>query len=292
MPKPAWLKTSIPGGARYRSVRRAVSGSGLHTVCEEARCPNVGECWSSGTATFLILGETCTRGCRFCAVKRGQPGGATDDQEPHRVAVATAEMGLEYAVLTSVTRDDLPDGGAAIFAATVNEIHALAPPPLVEVLIPDYRGPDLEAVLAAGPDVLAHNLEVVERLTAPMRHRRFSFERSLGVLAEARQIAPGTLTKSSLMLGLGESGDEIRAAMGSLREVGVDILVLGQYLQPTRDHAAVVEDVHPDRFAELAEEARGQVFGHVSAGPLVRTSYRAAEAFVRHRRGAGHESAR
>ncbi len=282
--KPDWLRVRVPGGDRYRRVRDAVRGAGLHTVCEEARCPNAAECWEAGTATFLILGDTCTRGCTFCAVTRGDPAGSLDLAEAERVAEAARAMGLDYAVVTSVTRDDLPDGGAAAFAATVRRLRSLEPSPLVEVLIPDFTGAALDAVLQARPDVLAHNVEVVERLTPLLRHGRFGYRRSLQVLDEARQGEGGAvLTKSSILLGLGETRDEVLQTMEDLRGVGVEILVLGQYLQPTRDHAAVREFLHPDVFLDLAREGRRRGFGHVAAGPLVRTSYRAAEAYVQRR---------
>lgn len=277
--KPDWLKVAIPGGERYRRVRAAVRGMGLHTVCQEARCPNVGQCWDQGTATFLILGDTCTRGCRFCAVTRGEPEGVVDRDEPARVAAAASQMELDYVVVTSVTRDDLSDGGAAVFAETVAAIKALDPPPLVELLIPDLRGPDLEVVLDAGPGVLAHNVEVVERLTPTMRHGRFDYRRSLAVLEQA-SARSSAVTKSSIMVGLGETEDEVVAAMRDLRGVDVRILVLGQYLRPTADHAEVVEYVHPDRFDAWAAQGRELGFDFVAAGPLVRTSFRAAEAYV------------
>jgi len=274
----------VPGGARYREVRDTVRTGSLHTVCEEARCPNAAECWESGTATFLILGDTCTRGCAFCAVARGDPAGTVDEAEAARVAEAVRAMGLSYAVVTSVSRDDLPDGGASAFAATVRRLRSLTPPPLVELLIPDYTGKSLEAVLAAKPDVLAHNVEVVERLTPLLRHGRFGYHRSLQVLDEARRGSDAAITKSSILLGLGETRDEVVRTMADLLAVGVEILVLGQYLQPTRDHAPVQEYVRPDTFLGLALDGRRLGFGHVAAGPLVRTSYRAAEAYVQRRR--------
>ncbi len=278
----------MPGGERYGKVKAAVERHGLHTVCREARCPNVAECWNAGTATFLILGDRCTRGCRFCAVARGDPDGAVDADEPVRVASAAREMGLDYAVVTSVSRDDLSDGGAGAFAATLRALRQLDPAPLVELLIPDYLGEPLDVVLDEGPEVLAHNVEVVERLTPRLRHAGFGYRRSLEVLeqAAARGAGRGTLTKSSIMLGLGESLDEVRAAMRDLRAAGVAILVLGQYLRPTSASAEVVEYLPPVIFDELAAEGLGLGFGHVSAGPLVRTSYRAAEAWVRSRAAA------
>jgi lipoic acid synthetase len=281
--KPPWIRVPLPGGAGYRRVRGAVTAGRLHTVCEEARCPNVGECWNAGTATFLILGDTCTRGCRFCAVGRGAGGAPADADEPRRVAEAAAQMRLEYVVVTSVTRDDLADGGAAIFAATVRALRALPEPPLVELLTPDYLGEPLRIVVDARPDVFAHNVEVVERLTPALRHARFGFARTLETLAAARALDPALVTKSSIMLGLGETEAEVIAAMRALRDAGVGILALGQYLRPTPRHAEVVEYVPPDSFAALAARGEELGFEFVAAGPLVRTSYRAAEAFVRGR---------
>ena len=286
MRKPDWLKVPIPSGERYKRVKQAVDCGGLHTVCAEARCPNMGECWDAGTATFMILGDLCTRGCRFCAVSRGNQGGSVDREEPERVKEAVVRMGLEYAVITSVTRDDLDDGGAAIFAAAIRAVKSLDPPVRVEVLTPDYIGGDLETVLEAAPDVFAHNIEVVKRLTPSMRHAGFSYERSLECLSRARAFNRNQLTKSSIMLGLGESDAEIEDSMADLLGVGVEILVLGQYLQPTRDHAEVIEYIHPDRFEKWAHFGRAMGFGYVAAGPLVRTSYRAAEAYVHGLRGA------
>jgi len=283
--KPGWLKVSIPSGERYRTVRRAVEAGGLHTVCQEARCPNVGECWQAGTATFMILGDACTRGCGFCAVSRGDPAGRVDAGEPDRVAAAAARMGLDYVVVTSVTRDDLPDGGAAIIASTIRAVKALEGGPLVEVLTPDYLGGDLAAVLGAGPEVFAHNIEVVERLTPIARHPRFRYRRSLDCLEQAARIG-GAFVKSSIMLGIGETDGEVESAMRDLRSAGVSILVLGQYLRPTMAHLEVARYVTPDRFEGWAREGEAMGFSHVVAGPLVRTSYRAAEAFVRRARGA------
>ena len=285
--KPPWLKAPLPGGPGYLRVRGAISAGGLHTVCEEARCPNVGECWNAGTATFMILGDTCTRGCRFCAVGNATSGSAPDPDEPRRVAEAAAQMGLDHAVVTSVTRDDLDDGGASVFAATVTALRALPKPPLVELLTPDYLGAPLCTVVDAGPDVFAHNVEVVERLQPALRHGRFDFRRSLATLEAAKARDARLITKSSIMLGLGETEGEVDTAMCALRSAGVNILALGQYLRPTPRHAEVVEYVAPARFASL--KARGEELGfdYVASGPLVRTSYRAAEAFVRGRRSGG-----
>ncbi|MCP4599824.1 MAG: lipoyl synthase [Proteobacteria bacterium] len=280
--KPDWLKIRLPEGRRYQLVRHAVSTHRLHTVCQEAHCPNIGACWDSGAATFMILGDVCTRGCGFCAVRRDIPISPIDKEEPLRVAKAVQRMELDYAVVTSVTRDDLPDGGASVFAKTVRAIKSLASNPRVELLIPDYLGEELDVVLASGADVLAHNIEVVECLTPHLRHARFSYRRSLRVLEGIARRGQKILAKSSIMLGLGETDLEIEAAMHDLREVGVDILVLGQYLSPSKAHAEVKEYVPPDRFDALATLGKELGFGYVIAGPLVRTSYKAAEAYARH----------
>ncbi|MDT8318862.1 MAG: lipoyl synthase, partial [bacterium] len=235
--KPPWLTVPLADGPRYRTVQRAVTEQHLHTVCKEARCPNRGECWSAGTATFLLLGDVCTRGCGFCAVNRGDPGGVLDPSEARRVAAAAETMGLTYVVLTSVTRDDLPDGGASVFADTLAALSGLTPPPRTEVLIPDYGPGALDAVLSAQPSVLAHNLEVVERLTPQLRHPRFSYRRSLSVLKRAADSTWGGRVKSSLLLGLGETRDEVSRALDDLLAAGTHFLVLGQYLQPSRGHA-------------------------------------------------------
>jgi lipoic acid synthetase len=282
--KPSWLKVPLRGTPRYAKVREALAEGGLHTVCEEAACPNRCECWSAGTATFLILGDVCTRGCAFCNVGRGDPCGEVDPKEPERLAEAVARLELDYAVITSVTRDDLPDGGAAQFAACVREVKALVRAPLVELLIPDFEGENLKTVLEAQPEVLAHNIEVVRELSATMRHRRFDFDRSLGVLRQAKEMGtPGLLTKSSIMVGLGETIEQLESAMSELREADVDILVLGQYLRPTRSHAKVVEYIAPERFAQLEQRGLSMGFSFVASSPLARTSYRAAEAFAKRR---------
>jgi lipoyl synthase len=277
--KPPWLKVRPGGGEAFGEVKRTLRELGLHTVCEEARCPNIGECWSCGTATFLIMGETCTRGCRFCAVATGDPGGVLDCAEPDKVARAAAQWELRWVVLTSVDRDDLPDGGAAHFAATVRAIAERSPATRVEVLVPDFAG-DADAigtVLDACPAVFAHNLEVVERLTPHSRDRRASYARSLEVLRVAKALRPDGLTKSSLMLGLGESDEEILASLEDLREAGVDAVTLGQYLQPNPRCMPVERYVEPSEFEGWDAKARELGFAMVASGPLVRSSYRAGE---------------
>ncbi len=255
---------------------------GLFTVCEEARCPNLHECWGGGTATLMLLGGVCTRGCRFCAVTSGNPRGALDPDEPRKAAEAVALMELSYVVLTSVDRDDLPDQGAGQFAAAVGAVKAASPATLVETLIPDFRADRacLETLVAGGPDVVSHNLETVERLTPSVRDPRAGYRQSLDVLRLLREIRPALPTKSSLMLGLGEREDEVLAAMDDLRAVGVQFLTLGQYLRPTPKHLPVLEFVPPDRFEDyrVAGEERG--FRYVASGPLVRSSYRAGEFYI------------
>ena len=281
--KPAWLKVPLPRGPAFAAVDRTLSDLGLHTVCREARCPNRGECFGHGTATVMVLGDTCTRNCRFCAVRTGNPHGALAADEPSRVASAVAEAGLSYVVLTSVDRDDLADGGAAHFASVVAAVRRVAPSVRVEALIPDYRDERLATLLASGPDVLGHNIEVVRRLTPRIRDPRASYDGSLAVLAEARAMRAGMLTKSSLMVGLGETDDEVLEALADLRVVGVDVVTLGQYLQPTRRHWPVDRYVAPERFAEWERVAREMGFAFVAAGPRVRSSYRAAELFAARR---------
>ncbi len=277
--KPSWLKVRAPGGANYARLKTSLRTLKLHTVCEEARCPNVAECWASGTATIMLLGDVCTRACRFCAVKSGHPA-APDPDEPANTARALAEWGLSYVVLTSVDRDDLPDGGADHYARTVEAIHQACPDLLVETLIPDYLGAPLARVVAARPDVLAHNVETTRALTRPVRDRRCSFERSLDVLREAKTHNPDLITKSSIMVGLGENETEVLSAMADLRSVNCDVLTLGQYLQPTTWHLPVAEYWAPERFELLAEQGRAMGFRYVAAGPLVRSSYKAAEFYI------------
>jgi lipoic acid synthetase len=281
-PKPAWLKVPLPGGpdfARLRSLARELS---LHTVCEEARCPNVGECWkgAEATLTLMVLGRECTRRCRFCAVETVERAAQPDPKEPEHVGRAVAALELGYVVLTSVDRDDLPDGGAAHYAACVRAVRGAAPRTVVETLIPDYQGADLAALMESRPDVLAHNVEVVPRLQRRIRDPRCSFERSLETLRGARRIDAQVFTKSSLMLGLGERADEVCASMRLLREAEVDFLTLGQYLRPSANHAPVREYVPPARFEELRAEGLAMGFKYVAAGPLVRSSYKAGEFFA------------
>lgn len=282
-PKPPWLKVRLAGGETYVRLKEILRQRNLHTVCEEARCPNIGECWGSGTATFMLMGDTCTRGCRFCAVKTAKRGQPLDPQEPNKVAEAIAAMNLDYVVLTSVDRDDLPDGGAAHFARTVEAIRAAHPRILIEVLIPDFQGDQaaLDCLIAARPDVIAHNLETVKRLTRSVRDVRASYERSLEVLAYIKQRDPSRYTKSALMLGLGETEAEIHTALDDLRAHQVDIVTIGQYLQPTRKHLPVQTFVSPEifRYWQAACESKG--FLYAASGPLVRSSYRAGELFIK-----------
>lgn len=282
--KPAWLKVKAPGGTRYAELKKLVHDRKLHTVCEEAACPNVGECWGGGTATLMLMGDLCTRGCRFCNVKSGRPKeGWLDADEPRKTAEAVRLMGLDYVVLTSVDRDDLPDQGSAHLAASIRAIRETSPETLVEILIPDFRGEasHVETVVAAGPHVLAHNLETVERLTPSVRDARAAYRQSLEVLREAGRRHPRLVTKSSLMLGLGETRDEVLQAMRDLRAAGVHVLTLGQYLRPSDWHLAVERFVPPEEFDALRAEGESMGFLYVAAGPLVRSSYRAGEYFLR-----------
>ena len=280
--KPEWLRVRPPSGENYAHLKTLLRSRDLHTVCEEAHCPNVSECWDGGTATIMLLGDTCTRGCRFCAVTSGNPRAAVDVDEPRKVAGAIAELGLTYVVLTSVDRDDLPDGGAGHFAQTIREIKARDADVLVEALIPDFQG-DLAAVrtvVDARPEVLDHNIETVRRLQHPVRDRRAGYEQSLAVLRGAKSMRDGLYTKSSIMLGLGETHDEVLETMHDLRDAGVDIVTLGQYLRPSGWHLPVQEFVPPERFDAYRREAEAMGFLYAAAGPLVRSSYRAGEFFV------------
>jgi len=273
-PRPEWLRVKFFNGPNYQDLKRIMRTLGLNTVCESARCPNMGECWEHRTATFMILGNICTRACGFCAVPSGKPAGPPDEQEPERVAEAVERMGLRYAVVTSVNRDDQPDGGAAFFARTIAEIRRCVPACKVEVLIPDFRGDwnALETVIAARPDVLNHNTETVPRLYHEVR-KGAVYGRSLELLRRAKSLAPEMPTKTGLMLGLGEEREEVLAAMQDLAAQGTDILTLGQYLQPTREHLPIVRYVHPDEFAEYKKLGEQMGFAHVESGPLVGSSY-------------------
>lgn len=280
--KPEWLRVRPPAGETYAHLKGLLRTLDLHTVCEEAHCPNLSECWGGGTATIMLLGDLCTRGCRFCAVKSGNPRGLVDIDEPEKVAAAVADLGLTYVVLTSVDRDDLPDGGSAHFARTIQEIKRRDSGILVEALIPDFQG-DLEAVrtvVEAGPDVLDHNIETVRRLQSVARDRRATYEQSLSVLRAAKTMRDGLFTKSSIMLGLGETRGETLETMRDLRSHRVDILTLGQYLRPSDWHLPVQEYVSPEVFEDLREAGERMGFTYVAAGPLVRSSYRAGEFFL------------
>ncbi len=280
--KPPWLKVKAPGGPRYAGLKQRARRLKLATVCEEARCPNIGECWSIGTGTFMLMGDTCTRGCRFCAINTAKRPPAVDPEEPRNIAEAVAEMGLSYVVLTSVNRDELPDGGAGHLAACLRAIKDESPDVLLEMLIPDFMG-DFDAlrlVVDSPIAVLAHNVETVERLTPSVRDPRASYRQSLEVLAMAKKMRPEVLTKTSLMVGLGETAEEVEQAIDDARAVDVDIITFGQYLRPTHKHLPVVEFIHPKTFERYAEKARELGFGYVASGPLVRSSYRAGELFI------------
>jgi lipoyl synthase len=276
-PKPEWLKVRAPGSENYLRLRGIMRELRLNTVCEDAHCPNIGECWHHGTATFMILGDICTRACAYCAVAHGKPN-ELDLAEPARVAEAIARMGLQYAVITSVDRDDLADGGASVFAETIRQTRARVPRCRVEVLIPDFQGIEssLRAVLDAGPDVLNHNIETVPRLYR-MARSGGKYPRSLELLDRSRRYRPGIATKTGIMVGLGEEIDEVVAVFEDLRQVGVSILTIGQYLRPSPAHAQMTRYYHPDEFAELKRIALAKGFVHVESGPLVRSSYHAHE---------------
>ncbi len=275
--KPAWLRAKLPSGPGFSAVRQTVKSHRLSTVCEESMCPNIGECWNNGTATIMVMGSVCTRACRFCAVDTGNPKGWLDEEEPANTGRAVSLMGLKYVVITSVDRDDLADGGAAHYAACVREIKEQNPDTAVEALTPDFNGvlSDVEKVLDSGLEVFAQNVETVKRLTYPVRDPRASYERTLEVLAHAKRYRPDVLTKTSLMLGLGERDDEIFQTMSDLRDIGVDILTLGQYLRPTPNHLPVERYVSPAEFDRYRKAGLEAGFLEVVAGPLVRSSYRA-----------------
>ncbi len=302
-PKPDWLRVRAPGGDRYHELKQTLRSLDLHTVCEEARCPNVGECWREGTATVMLLGDTCTRGCRFCAVKTGNPRGAVDSREPEHVARAIAAVGLNYVVLTMVNRDDLLDGGAEHVARTVSRLRELRSDILIETLVGDFRGQAdaIDTAAVSNPDVFAHNVETVRRLTRSVRDVRASYDQTLKVLARAKETAkrfagdagasdagsyepPGArpmLTKSSIMVGLGETDEEVDETMRDLRDAGVDVLTIGQYLRPSPKHHEVVRFVPPETFAAYEKRALELGFLYAASGPLVRSSYKAAEVFLR-----------
>lgn len=291
--KPGWLRAKMPAGAHFDAVRGVVRAHGLGTVCEEARCPNIGECWNAGTATLMLLGTVCTRACRFCAVDTGNPRGWLDADEPAAVARTVGLMGLRYVVLTSVNRDDLPDGGAGHFAACVRAIKASHPETAVEALTPDFQGnaAQVATVVDSGIEVFAQNIETVQRLTHPVRDPRAGYGQTLAVLAHAKRHRPGLLTKSSLMLGLGETDEEIAATMTDLRHIGCDILTLGQYLRPTLNHLPVERFVTPAQFGDYRRAALQLGFLECVAGPLVRSSYRAERALEKNNCGLGGSGA-
>lgn len=290
-PKPEWLKVRAPGGDRYHAIKETLRELDLHTVCEEARCPNVGECWREGTATVMLLGDTCTRGCRFCAVTTGDPKGSVDSREPEHVARAIAKMQLQYVVLTMVNRDDLLDGGADHVGRTVRRLRELREDILIETLVGDFCGrlDDVRVAAEAQPDVFAHNVETVRRLTRTVRDVRSGYDQTLSVLRTASAVAKGfaaagerpMLTKSSIMVGLGETDEEVLETMRDLREAGVDIVTVGQYLRPSPKHHEVLRFVHPSVFAHYDEEAMKMGFLYSASGPLVRSSYKAGEVFLK-----------
>jgi lipoic acid synthetase len=283
--KPDWLKVRLPTGEglhKYGGIRETLKGMGLVTVCEEALCPNINECWGSGTATFMVMGDTCTRGCKFCNVKTAANGQKLDPLEPEKIAKAVKEWGLKYIVVTSVDRDDLADQGAGHFAECIREIKKQRPETIVEVLIPDFRGNEkcIDTIIEAKPDVIAHNIETVKELQSSVRDRRANYEQSLSVLRHVKKNAPEIFTKSSIMLGLGETDSQLFEAMDDLRKNNVDILTLGQYLRPSSWHLEVKEFVRPEKFAQLKEIGEQRGFAFVAAGPFVRSSYKAGEFFV------------
>ncbi len=278
-----WLKAPLPGGERYTAIKGNLRDRTLHTVCEEAQCPNIGECWNEGTATLMLMGDTCTRTCRFCAVKTARRPPPLDPDEPAKAAEQVALMGLDYVVMTSVNRDDLDDGGAGHFADAIRKVRARNPDTLVEVLTPDFEGVerDIETVVAASPHVFAHNVECVQDLTASIRDHRASWQTSLDVLATAKRLRPDIVTKSSIMLGIGETVAQIDAALVALRAHNVDALTLGQYLRPSPWHHDIVRFVPPDEFAHWQQRAAELGFAYCASGPLVRSSYRAGEFYLR-----------
>jgi lipoic acid synthetase len=280
--KPNWVRAKAPQGPIYAQLKTIMEQYSLHTVCEEARCPNIGDCWGSGTATFIIMGEHCTRACRFCNVKSGKPNGTLDPNEPANVAKALKDLGLKYVVLTSVDRDDLPDGGASHFAKTITTIRKLTPEVRIEALIPDFGGglTHVQTVVQAGPDVIGHNLETTKSLTSEVRDPRASYDQSLAVLEHVKKMNRQIFTKSSLMLGLGEREDDVLQTFHDLRAVGTDFLTLGQYLRPSPRNLPIREFIKPEQFNHYQRAAEKLGFLYVASGPLVRSSYRAGEYFV------------
>lgn len=294
MMRPPWLKVKLPGNGQYYDVRQRLKQIGVHTVCEEARCPNAAECWGGGTATFMILGDVCTRGCRFCAVTSGHPASPPAADEPEKIAEAALTLGLRYVVITSVDRDDLCDGGANHFCLTVSAVRRRIPGVIVEILTPDFRGDTdtLALVAHSGAQVIGHNVETTRELTPSIRDRRCNYDLSLQVLKNLHALNPQLITKSSILLGLGETSDSVLQCLRDLRENGVDWVTLGQYLQPTRKHVPVQQYVEPDQFQWFEQQAREMGFPLVTSGPLVRSSYRAAEEYaevlIKQRQGVGH----
>lgn len=281
-PKPSWLKVKAPSGENYTRIKDLLGELKLATVCQEAKCPNMGECWSGGTATFMLMGEVCTRGCRFCHVKTGNPKGAIDPFEPEKVAYSISQMNLNYVVITSVDRDDLEDQGSSHFARTVATIKKLQPDLIVEILTPDFRGNKalIEQLADSAPDVFAQNIETVRRLTPSVRDPRAGYDQTMSVLKIVKDYKPKMYTKSSLMLGLGETDEEIMETLHDLRAVNCDVITFGQYLQPTERHLKVIEYVTPEKFKYWQDVAEGMGFLYVASGPLVRSSYRAGEFFL------------
>ncbi|KAG8386892.1 hypothetical protein BUALT_Bualt03G0196100 [Buddleja alternifolia] len=289
LPKPKWMKESIPGGEKYTQIKKKLRELKLHTVCEEAKCPNLGECWSGGetgtaTATIMILGDTCTRGCRFCNVKTSRTPPPPDPKEPENVAEAIASWGLEYVVITSVDRDDLPDQGSGHFAETVQKLKILKPTMLIEALVPDFRGDSrcVETVAKSGLDVFAHNIETVEELQSVVRDHRANFKQSMDVLVMAKDYAPpGTLTKTSVMLGCGETPDQVVKTMEKVRAAGVDVMTFGQYMRPSKRHMPVSEYITPEAFEKYQILGMEMGFRYVASGPMVRSSYKAGEFYIK-----------
>lgn len=280
--KPQWIRLKVPSGANYTSVKYTLNELKLHTVCEEAKCPNISECWGMGTATIMIMGSICSRGCRFCSVTSGVPG-FLDPKEPESVAIAIKKWGLHYVVITSVCRDDLEDGGADHIAKTIMMIRSHCPRIIIEALIPDFRGDEgaISKVVSAGPNVISHNIEAVARLSPKVRDSRATYSQSLLVLKKIKNLDPKVYTKSSLMLGLGEHEHEVLDTMRDLRSIKVSILTIGQYLQPSPRHLPVVRYITPEMFDWFAQKAKHMGFSYVASGPLVRSSYRAGEFFIR-----------